>query len=219
MERVKINEVEALVGITKKNIRFYEEQGLLTPKRNSENSYRDYGDGEVQTLMRIKLLRKLGVPIEEIRQMFCGTHTVGDGMRRHLITLEREHRNLEQCIALCSRMQTMEIPVTALDTGELLTRMEEMERSGTSFRNQQIADVRVQYGPPVVAAVVTVSFMLGIILMLCWAYIQNPAEAPPIWVLGIIAAACLAVCVGVLIALVQRLREIGKGEIDDAKRY
>ena len=28
---MKINEVEALVGITKKNIRFYEEQGLLKP--------------------------------------------------------------------------------------------------------------------------------------------------------------------------------------------
>ena len=65
---MKINEVEALVGITKKNIRFYEEQGLLSPKRNSENSYREYGEGEVQTLRRIKLLRKLGVPIEEIRQ-------------------------------------------------------------------------------------------------------------------------------------------------------
>ncbi|MDY5613391.1 MerR family transcriptional regulator, partial [Dysosmobacter sp.] len=28
---MKINEVEALVGITKKNIRFYEGEGLLTP--------------------------------------------------------------------------------------------------------------------------------------------------------------------------------------------
>ena len=36
---MKINEVEALVGITKKNIRFYEEQGLLSPRRNSENGY------------------------------------------------------------------------------------------------------------------------------------------------------------------------------------
>jgi len=33
---MKINEVEALVGITKKNIRFYEEKGLLSPSRNSE---------------------------------------------------------------------------------------------------------------------------------------------------------------------------------------
>ena len=66
---MKINEVEALVGITKKNIRFYEEQGLLTPRRNSENGYRDYGPEEVAVLRRIKLLRKLGLPLEEIRRM------------------------------------------------------------------------------------------------------------------------------------------------------
>ena len=79
---MKINEVEALVGITKKNIRFYEEQGLLSPKRNSENSYRDYADEEVQTLQRIKLMRKIGIPIEDIRIMLTGSHTVADGMRR-----------------------------------------------------------------------------------------------------------------------------------------
>ena len=30
---MKINEVEQAVGITRKNIRFYEEQGLLKPGR------------------------------------------------------------------------------------------------------------------------------------------------------------------------------------------
>ena len=33
---MKINQVEQLVGITKKNIRFYEKEGLLSPERNSE---------------------------------------------------------------------------------------------------------------------------------------------------------------------------------------
>ena len=66
---MKNNEVEARVGITKKNIRFYEAQGLLSPRRNSENGYRDYGPDEVETLRRIKLLRKLGLSLEEIRQM------------------------------------------------------------------------------------------------------------------------------------------------------
>lgn len=74
---MKINEVEALVGITKKNIRFYESEGLLCPRRNSENGYRDYSSSEVDTLRRIKLMRKLGVPLEEIRQMLSGVHTVG----------------------------------------------------------------------------------------------------------------------------------------------
>ena len=98
---LKINEVEALVGITKKNIRFYEAEGLLAPRRNSDNGYRDYGEAEVETLRRIKLLRKLGVPLEDIRQMLSGAHTVGDGMRRHLVTLERERQNLDAAARLC----------------------------------------------------------------------------------------------------------------------
>ena len=50
---LKINEVEALVGITRKNIRFYEAEGLLSPRRNSQNGYRDYGETEVEVLRRI----------------------------------------------------------------------------------------------------------------------------------------------------------------------
>ena len=38
---MKISEVEERVGITKKNIRFYEAQGLLRPGRNHENGYRE----------------------------------------------------------------------------------------------------------------------------------------------------------------------------------
>jgi 4-alpha-glucanotransferase len=34
---MKINEVEAAVGVTKKNIRFYEEEGLITPSREPGN--------------------------------------------------------------------------------------------------------------------------------------------------------------------------------------
>ena len=217
--RMKINEVEALVGISKKNIRIYEQQALLWPKRNSENSYRDYGDAEVQTLRRIKLLRKLGVPIEEIRQMLCGAHTVGDGMRRHLVSLEREYRNLEQSISLCRQMQNLDIPVTALDTEEILARMEEMERSGTSFQNKQMQDVRVQYVAPVVVTVLMVGLMLALILLMFWARAVSAEDAPPGWVLALVVAICLAVCGGVVLALCQRIREIGKGEINDAKRY
>lgn len=96
MRTTKINEVEALVGITKKNIRFYEAEGLLSPRRNSQNGYRDYGDAEVDALRRIKLMRKLGIPLEEIRQMLSGAHTVADGMRRHLVTLVQRLREIER---------------------------------------------------------------------------------------------------------------------------
>ena len=108
--------MESLVGVTKKNIRFYEEQGLLSPKRNSENGYRDYGEDEIAELRRIKLMRKLGVPIGEIRQMQQGTQTVADGMRRHLITLEREEENLKQSIRLCTLLKEREERLDSLWT-------------------------------------------------------------------------------------------------------
>ena len=114
---MKINEVEALVGITKKNIRFYEEQGLLKPGRNSQNGYREYGEPEVELLRQIKLLRKLGVPLEEIRQMQTGSRTLGDGMRRHLVTLERERKNLDQAVQFCQALKDREVRLDSLDAG------------------------------------------------------------------------------------------------------
>lgn len=216
---MKINEVEALAGITKKNIRFYEEQGLLSPKRNAENGYRDYGDEEVQILRCIKLLRKIGIPIEEIRQMLGGTHTVGDGMRRHLVSLEREQRNLQQSIALCQQLQNMDIPVTALEPEKILSQMEELERSGAAFQNKQTQDVRIRYAAPIICAVIMIGFMLGIIMLMIWSCTVTPEDSPPFWFLALCIGMCLAVCAGILLALVQRIREIGKGEIDDAKRY
>ena len=39
---MNISEVELKTGITKQNIRLYEKKGLLHPRRNKENSYREY---------------------------------------------------------------------------------------------------------------------------------------------------------------------------------
>lgn len=216
---MKINEVEALVGITKKNIRFYEAEGLLTPRRNSENGYRDYGEAEVDALRRIKLLRKLGVPLEDIRQMQSGAHTVGDGMRRHLVTLERERQNLDAAANLCGELSDCEERLDALDADALLTRMAEMEQSGTTFQNKQSQDIRVRYVAPIVVTVLMVLLMLGLIWLFLWAFETDPAGAPPLPLLAVFLAIPALVALGVIISLVQRIREIGRREIDDAKQF
>lgn len=216
---MKINEVEALVGITKKNIRFYEAEGLLAPRRNSENGYRDYGEAEVEPLRQIKLLRKLGVPLEEIRNMQRGTHTVGDGMRRHLVTLERDRENLEQSIRLCGELTGCQERLSDLDAGALLARMETLEQSGTTFQNKQRQDIRVRYVAPVVIAVLTVALMAALAAFFAWVYLLDPTDAPPLVLMLVLAALPLLVAVGVVLALVQRIREIGRGEEDDAKQF
>ena len=216
---MKINEVEALVGITKKNIRFYEEKGLLSPSRNSENGYRDYGEAEVAALRRIKLMRKLGVPIEEIRRMQEGTQTVGDGMRRHLVTLERERRNLEESMRLCELLKERTEPLGELDAAGVLAEMEKLEQAGASFQNRQKQDVRIRYVAPIVVTVLLVALMAAMMGVMLWGYWIDPGDAPPLAIMLVMAAMPLLVIAGMLYALVQRIREIGKGEIDDAKKY
>ena len=219
MVPLKINEVEALVGITKKNIRFYEEKGLLSPSRNSDNGYRDYGEEEVAVLRRIKLMRKLGVPIDEIRRMQEGAQTVGDGMRRHLVTLERERQNLEESVRLCELLKERTEPLNDLDAAAVLTELEKLEQSGTTFPNKQRQDVRIRYVAPIVVAVVMVILLTALIGLFVWGFAEDPAAAPPLALAAVfIAIPSLLIC-GVLFALFQRIREIGKGEIDDAKKY
>ena len=216
---MKINEVEALVGITRKNIRFYESEGLLAPRRNSENGYRDYGEAEVRTLLQIKLLRKLGVSLEEIRKMQGGVHTVGDGMRRHLVTLERDRENLDQAIRLCAGLTGRQERLADLDAGSVLREMEAMEQGGATFQNKQRQDVRIRYVAPVAITALMVLLMGGIAGLLLWIAALGVKDAPPVLMLLILTLFPLVVIAGVVLALVQRIREIGRGEIDDAKNY
>ena len=217
---MKINEVEALVGVTKKNIRFYEAEGLLSPRRDSANGYREYGEAEVGVLRRIKLMRKLGVPLEEIRQMLSGHHTVADGMRRHLVTLEREQENLRRSMELCGRLKDREERLENLDAGALLEEMEQLEAGGATFMDKHKGDTRrIRYVAPLVVALVTSLLMGGLIWLMLWAFLTDEEGAPPLFLTVVLVALPAFVILGVVLAAVQRLREIEKGEIDDAKKY
>lgn len=216
---MKINEVEAQVGITKKNIRFYEEQGLLSPRRNSENGYRDYSEAEVAALRQIKLMRKLGVPLEEIRRMQAGG-TVADGMRRHLVTLERERKSLEQSIQLCQSLKDREERLNVLDAAGLLEEMEKLEQAGATFQDKQKNDLKpVRYAGAVVMALLTTVLMTAIIALMVWGFAVDPADAPPLALVAVLVAIPGVVILGVLLALFQRIKEIQKGEEDDARNY
>lgn len=60
-----IKDIEARSEMSRANIRYYESLGLLTPARK-ENSYRDYSQSDLDTLLKIKLLRSLDVSLDDI---------------------------------------------------------------------------------------------------------------------------------------------------------
>ena len=64
---MRTGEVEKLTEVKEANIKFYEREGLIKPRRN-ENGYRDFSDEDVKIINRIKTLRMLDVPIPEIKK-------------------------------------------------------------------------------------------------------------------------------------------------------
>ena len=85
--------------------------------------------------------------------------------------------------------------------------------------NKQTNDIRIRYAAPVAVTILMTALMAGIIWLLLWAFETDPAGAPPLPVLALLLAIPAAVAVGMVIALTQRIREIGRNELDDAKKY
>lgn len=101
---MNINELERLTGITKQNIRFYEKKGLLHPARNSENNYREYTKEDLTRLKAVKLLRKLDLPLENIRKILQDEELLSEALSQHLKTLQEKQQELSACIDVCNNL-------------------------------------------------------------------------------------------------------------------
>lgn len=128
---MNISELEARVGITKQNIRFYEKRGLLHPARDVENNYRSYTEEDVEALCAIKVLRKLDISIEDIRSIFLGEKALSCVLEEQLLMLDSRRKELDASIEMCRTLQGIELD--SLDAGQVLIRMEEMEQKGGTF--------------------------------------------------------------------------------------
>lgn len=212
---MKINEVEQMIGITKKNIRFYEEQGLLHPSRG-ENGYRSYSEKDIDALNKIKLLRKLSVPIDEIRKIQSNHLTLSDCLERHMIFLAHEEKNLILMQEMCNEIKKKEKSLVSLNAEEYLEQMQLLEKGGTRFMDIGKSDIINKKRSSMIASAVMVIFMTALIALLIWAEIKDPLPAGIFIFIVIIPA---AVIVGVFLALKQRLQEIEKGEENEASKY
>ena len=71
---MKIGELSRRTGVSVRMLRYYEDQGLLAPQR-ADSGYRDYGEGEEQTVRRIKMLGAAGMTLETIQRLLpCVTN-------------------------------------------------------------------------------------------------------------------------------------------------
>ena len=62
---MRIKEVEDLTGLTRKAIRYYEENGLIQTVKGA-NGYKEYDEETVKCLLEIKKLRLLDFSVSDI---------------------------------------------------------------------------------------------------------------------------------------------------------
>ncbi|MBI9010824.1 MAG: MerR family transcriptional regulator [Clostridiales bacterium] len=81
-----IGQVSDITGISKDRLRYYEVKGILKPKKNETNNYREYNFNDIDTVLLIEFYRTMDLSIDTIREI-CLNCTIND---IELIAKEKE---------------------------------------------------------------------------------------------------------------------------------
>ena len=100
---MRTGEVEKFTEIKEANIKFYEREGLINPRRNG-NGYRDFSDEDVKRINQIKTLRLLEVPIPEIKKLFDGEVPLKDVLEERLNSMNLQAKVLDNRRESCRRI-------------------------------------------------------------------------------------------------------------------
>lgn len=130
---MNIKQVEQLTGITSKNIRFYEGAGLLRPHRNEQNGYREYSDEDVRRVKVIKMLRKMDISVESIREVLDGQQPLDTLLGQQYDKLEQSIRQMEAAKQICKALKSDLVDIATLDVDAYLEKIETLEQEGERF--------------------------------------------------------------------------------------
>ena len=123
-----IKELENRTGMTRANIRFYEGEGLLSPKR-LDNGYRDYSEEDARTLEKIKLLRQLQLDIDTIRKVQQGTLTLEQAVFVQATKLEGDKALIERAAEVCRGIESSGVEYAALEPRPWLAQLQAPQQS------------------------------------------------------------------------------------------
>ena len=109
-----IQDVERGTGLDRATIRFYEKEGLITPVR-SENGYRSYSEADVELLLKVKLLRQLGVSLFKIKNLQQGSDEFSTVLQEQIEILEQRIQDDTYAKYVCKQMQNDGVQFATLD--------------------------------------------------------------------------------------------------------
>lgn len=129
-----IKEVEKKLNISRANIRYYEKEGLLEPKRN-DNEYRNYSEDDLKRLEQILLFRKCDVSIENIRLVFNGVKRIDEVFSSQITVIENEVKQLEGAKIICKKLAQENVSLDNIDTNKYINMINNEEQKGNKFND------------------------------------------------------------------------------------
>ncbi|MED4130665.1 MerR family transcriptional regulator [Shouchella miscanthi] len=75
MQRItyKTSELLEMIGVSRDALRYYENQGILKPKQDERNHYRQYRDKDIYTLLVTDFYKKRSLSLKDIKKLQEGT--------------------------------------------------------------------------------------------------------------------------------------------------
>jgi MerR family copper efflux transcriptional regulator len=138
---MNIKQASEQSGVSAPNIRFYEKEGLLTPARQRDNSYRTYTEENIRTLKLIRMLRMLDVPLPTIKAVLRGEQPLQQALQAQQTVLEQQAAHLAAARSFCAELVRQRPQAETLDVDACLTRMEKPAVQG-AFCSGWLQDYR-----------------------------------------------------------------------------
>lgn len=178
---MKINEIEKLLGLSKANIRYYENEGLINPSR-TENGYRNYNEADINLLKKIIIYRKLGISISEIKAVLTNQKSLSGTINDSIKNMSGDIERLNASIEICEEIKSRNINNDDFDIDYFWNEIKNQESNGNEFidiGNIDIAPFKNRTAMKTAIICLGVLFILGIVYsFICnAAFIENDNQS------------------------------------------
>lgn len=177
MELKTIRQVSLDYGVSRRMLCYYEEIGLIKSSRKDDYAYRVYDENAIQRLQQIIILRKLQIPVKQIKDILNNQNAVAviEIFKQNIREIDEEITALSTLKSILMRFvdelqekadinlkldllndKTMFAIVSTLSFSENKIKekvsMEELNKANENLSKLEDKDVRIVYLPPMTVA-------------------------------------------------------------------
>ena len=173
-----VGTVSKSLGISSRMLRYYEQIGLIESRRVADYAYRVYDDSALRRIRQIIILRKLHVPVKQIREIFANTDAISviEVFERNISELDEQITALSTVKSILGRLvrelyekanmrlrldylgdssvfaivDSISFPKNTLHEEE--KSMDELRKANEALGKLEEKDVRIVYLPPMTVA-------------------------------------------------------------------